>query len=279
MKKKLLSIFTILVIVLTLADTANAQIVKGKVFAGLNMSQVDGDQTVGFRKFGFHGGVGAMVPFYENKHFSLDAELEVLFSQKGSHQAQKYNRDELGRNGAYDLYLNYVEVPVLVRITDAKRLASVGLGLSYGRLVSMSEYEHDHKTDVVIGGSRDDSMQYCRHDFSVIADVTIRLYERLKFGVRYQYSLLPIRERNWVNIMGQITNRDVTQFNNAFTFRLVWIFNEDRDKLLSDEFEYHGDNPYWHNKAVERKLKKAQRKIEREQRREERRNKNENENE
>ena len=110
-----------------------AQIIKGEVFAGGIASQVDGDECYGFRKFGVHAGAGALVPITN----WMDVGLEVLFNQKGA-----YKRDSITYNStyphAYNLKLNYVEVPLMVYITD-KDAVSVGIGVSYGRLVGLKE--------------------------------------------------------------------------------------------------------------------------------------------
>lgn len=110
-----------------------AQIIKGEVFAGGIASQVDGDECYGFKKFGVHAGAGALVPITN----WMDVGLEVLFNQKGA-----YKRDSITYNStyphAYNLKLNYVEVPLMLYITD-KDAVSVGLGVSYGRLVGLKE--------------------------------------------------------------------------------------------------------------------------------------------
>ena len=110
-----------------------AQIIKGEVFAGGIASQVDGDECYGFKKFGVHAGAGALVPITN----WMDVGLEVLFNQKGA-----YKRDSITYNStyphAYNLKLNYVEVPLMLYITD-KDAVSVGIGVSYGRLVGLKE--------------------------------------------------------------------------------------------------------------------------------------------
>ena len=58
-------------------NDAKAQIVKGEVFFGGNMSQVDADGTIGYKKFGFNGGVGALVPIYSKGDFDIEFNLEV----------------------------------------------------------------------------------------------------------------------------------------------------------------------------------------------------------
>ena len=81
-------IFTLLLIVLsfTVSTDIKAQVVKGEGFIGLNLSQVDGDEAYGYKHFGFHAGLGALVPIYQKNSFNIDFSLEIAFNQKGAHQ-------------------------------------------------------------------------------------------------------------------------------------------------------------------------------------------------
>ena len=94
---------------------------------------MDGDECYGYKKVGVHAGAGALVPLTS----WMDVGLEVLFNQKGA-----YKRDSITYNSSfphsYNLKLNYVEVPVMLYITD-KDIVSVGVGVSYGRLVYLKE--------------------------------------------------------------------------------------------------------------------------------------------
>lgn len=115
-----------------------AQIIKGEAFVGTNLCQVDGDECYGFKKIGINAGAGALIPFTS----WMDLGLEVMFSQKGA-----YKRDSITYNSsyphAYNLKLNYVEVPLMFYFTD-KDAVSIGVGVSYGRLVGLKELD-DHK--------------------------------------------------------------------------------------------------------------------------------------
>lgn len=133
MSKLRLSIATLLVIIAVLSSTLNAQIVKGEVFFGGNACQVDGDECFGYKKIGVHAGVGALIPITN----WMDIGMEVLFNQKGA-----YKRDSITYGNAYphayNLSLNYAEVPVMVYFTD-KESVSFGIGASYGRVVGIRE--------------------------------------------------------------------------------------------------------------------------------------------
>lgn len=198
-------------IVLATGGQLMAQRFKGAVMGGFNMSQVDGDEVYGYHRFGGHIGVAAILPLKK-----WDITLETVFNQKGSYQKPRFPADTL--TGEYDLRLNYLEVPLMVHYTDREFITG-GIGFSYGRLVYANEVEH--------GGNDPpytDSVVFNNSDFNFLADVQIRVYKRLKFNVRFAYSIVPIRERTFYPLnTGQF---DRKQYNNLFTFRVVYVINE-----------------------------------------------------
>ena len=268
---KRLRILTLL-LALTIATPAllHAQIIKGEVFAGGNLCQVDGDECYGFKKIGVNAGAGALIPFTS----WMDLGLEVMFSQKGA-----YKRDSLVYNStyphAYNLKLNYVEVPLMLYFTD-KDIASIGIGVSYGRLVGLKELDDGRPSNyegVTIGTGdgclhwrNDDpnlpdisqiddieelnaivyqqypnityvteavanSNTYRAHDFNICADLRFRIWEGLHLEARYEYSLHPLRYRMYYADQNQLlANQIRKQYNNSITIRLVYIFNEHRSK-------------------------------------------------
>lgn len=252
--KKIYTILIMYVFLSLITTDVKAQLVKGEAFLGLNLSQIDGDKAYGYKRLGLHAGFGGLVPVYQKGDFSIDFSLEVAFNQKGSHQGRLYNDTVNGEviTGEYDIYLNYLEVPVLFYFSD-RQIYSLGIGASYGRLIGLKEYEHGKKTNVDLLYQGAD--KYNLNDFCIIADAKVRLYERLKLGVRYQYSMAKIRTRDFYLINGEF---DCTrkQYNNTITARLIYVFNEDRSEYIYDEYEFHGDNPRVHQKAIDKQLKK-----------------------
>ena len=141
----------VLLLAFTMAAPAllHAQIIKGEVFVGGNGSQVYGDECYRYRKFGVHAGAGALIPITN----FIDVGLEVLFSQKGAYKRDSIN-EHLGLyTGRYKLNLNYAEVPLMVYLTD-KNNYSVGVGVSYGRIVGLKEYINDVSTGIQLGDGR-----------------------------------------------------------------------------------------------------------------------------
>ena len=274
--------FRIIALMLALTVAApsllHAQIVKGEVFLGGNGTQVDGDECYAFRRFGVHAGAGALVPITS----WMDVGLEVLFNQKGAYKGDSINQHLGLYTGTYDLRLNYAEVPLMIYLTDKDRY-SVGLGVSYGRLVGLRESINGNPTAIAIGDGHlhwrdegadfpdishvsdinelcsyiyqagysqtedietqvpaviENSTNYRAHDFSICADMRIRIWEGIHAELRYQYSLVPIRTRLFYKdqeeVHLKIDDRRVQplqhQYNETVTLRIVYIFNERRSK-------------------------------------------------
>jgi len=279
---KRLRIVVLLLASLVAAPTLlHAQIIKGEVFLGGNITQVDGDECYGFKKFGFHGGAGALVPITS----FMDVGLEVLFNQKGA-----YKRDAITSNStfpyAYNLRLNYAEIPIMIYLTDKDRV-SVGLGVSYGRLVGLTELKDGEPFDyegvgigvgdgqlhwredadnlpdigkitdinelneIVVKAFPDvtyisekvaNSNTYRPNDFSICADLRFRIWEGIHAELRYQYSLRPIRYRMFYEDSSLIlANQIRTQYNNSITLRVVYLFNEHRSKANKEASKKGGN--------------------------------------
>ncbi|HTX88175.1 MAG TPA: porin family protein [Bacteroidales bacterium] len=213
MKRNRILLLILLVPAFFFSGRVHAQHIYGALSAGINVSQVDGDEVAGYKHVGFNGGPSVIIPFTKNRKWTVT--MELLFSQKGSYE-KRADVDTVP-HPYYKLNLDYVEVPVLVHFTD-KNIVAGGLGFSYGQLVGVKEWQH---------GSRVDSTTlqgpYALPDLSVVADVRLRLWQRLWLDVRFTYSILKIRTRYFDNVY-QSWTRD--QYNNVLSFRLTYIFNE-----------------------------------------------------
>lgn len=209
-----LIVFVLLFIFITIPVKNYSQAFQGAIAIGSNLTQVDGDEVFGFKKFGLNAAAIAIMPFRDKWSISLEA----LFSQKGAYQ--KYPREMLPDKSLpyYNLRLNYAEIPVMLHFTD-KGFLTFGLGVSYGRLVGVKEMEWDTQTAISLY-----SGDYLRYDYNIIFDVSAPIYKRLYFNCRYAYSLAKIRTRTFTNLAGDEWERD--QFNNIITVRLIYVFNE-----------------------------------------------------
>jgi len=192
-----------------------AQNFIGIANVGFNISQVDGDEIYGFRKFGANVGPSVMYSFGKNNQWQII--LETNFSQKGSYQKYPNTYVDTMKWPYYNLRLNYVEIPFLILYND-KNLISFGGGFSYGRLTNAKEYEYGNLINYnTLRGP------YDANDFEIIADVRFRIYQKLYGNIRYSYSISKIRTRSYDNGVNRWT-RD--QYNNVISIRFLWYFNQ-----------------------------------------------------
>ncbi len=263
---KRLRTLTLLLATMVAAPTLlHAQIIKGELFVGGNLTQVDGDECYGFKKFGVHAGAGALIPITR----FMDVGLEVLYNQKGAYKKNAYVSNSTYPY-AYNLKLNYAEIPLMLYLTD-KDMVSVGIGVSYGRIVGIDEKNDGVSTGIALGDGKlhwreneedmpdishvsqldelseivyktfpdtvyvssvvANSNSYRANDFNICADLRFRIWEGLHAELRYQYSLRPIRTRMFYEDANLVlANQIRLQYNNSITLRVVYIFNEHRSK-------------------------------------------------
>ncbi len=128
---------------LCLSFTANAQEQRfnAGIVAGINLSQIDGDDLVGYNQLGANLGIRALTYLTDRWQVSL----ELLFSQKGSNASANDNP-----LSAFDkVRLNYVEVPVMINFLDWAQEGEdyskvhFSTGLSYSRLINFTIEQFD----------------------------------------------------------------------------------------------------------------------------------------
>jgi len=208
------AIFSSLIFVLLISlMPAKAQLFRGELIAGMNKSQVDGDEAYRFKKYGLNFGAGVAVPVYKNWF----ASMELLYNQKGAYK-KAISNDTM--DGSYRLNLDYVEIPVLFYYTD-KEFISAGAGFSWGNLISVKEAEKRYSIDPI-----DLDTVYHKSDWNAIADFRVRIYKNLKLNVRYAYSIKNIGVRDVRDSESGLWIHNDKQFNNLWTFRLIYMINE-----------------------------------------------------
>ncbi len=200
--------------------------IKGVLIAGMNLTQVDGDEVYGFKKMGACVGVGGILPL--PKRFSLS--LEILYDERGAYQ--KLPPSPAGNNQLpyYSLKWNYLTAPLMAHYED-RNTWTFGLGLSWGRMVAFREKEWN----ITKPWDRPDTITYkTKNDFNVIADLRFRIWKHLKFNIRYSYSIVPVRKRDYVNPT-TFETWSRKQYNSVITIRLLYYFNE---KYLPERFTF-----------------------------------------
>ncbi|MDR1792386.1 MAG: PorT family protein [Bacteroidales bacterium] len=221
-------------------NTLSAQIFKGELIAGANLTQVDGDRVIGFKKVGVHAGAGVMWNFNfkrnsETKPFGLS--MEILYNQRGAREknADQYKKDTslslYGVKFRYHLFTDYVSVPIMFSYTYLNRF-SIGVGLSYSRLVRLKEIE----VDVERTNYTDTVPTIAKNGLEFLLDIRVRIWQQLKIGFRYEYSIPAIRERYfpqingyWATLTGNQSDEKRQQRHNSLCLYLVYMFNEKKD--------------------------------------------------
>lgn len=104
---------------------------SGGLIAGLNFSQIDGDQAGGYSKVGLNGGIRGIIQPDNKNTLSID----LLYSQRGSLM-------RIGSGAFSDVRLitiSYAEIPLMYNmkgwIVDNYYKVGVSAGVSYGRHV------------------------------------------------------------------------------------------------------------------------------------------------
>ena len=149
------AILTLTSITLHAQDTGPERRFEAGVVAGMNLSQIDGDDLTGFNKIGVN--VGARVDAILTERWRLS--LEMLFAQQG---ASRHKLDNPA--SAFDkIRLNLVEAPVMVHFQDWKIQASAGV--SYARVINAEVIDYtgedatesyplqDNLFSIILGGT------------------------------------------------------------------------------------------------------------------------------
>ncbi len=222
MNKRNLKVLVIGFILLVFCIPAHAQIFKGMLILGGNLSQINGDQTYGFNRIGFNVGAGVMAPL--NKKRNVLMSMELLYNQIGAKETEDPFK--------YNTRLNYVSIPILLHFEDRKGGWMFGAGLQYSRLFKVNE--DWGLPDTIKYMDRPDLStvkDFNRDDLSAILDIRFRIWEKLKFNFRYQYSLIPIRKDvTYTNSLSPLHTDFYSWkrnfYNNVLTFRLIYVINE-----------------------------------------------------
>lgn len=206
----------ILIFLLLLVPTMQAQQFKAFVTAGGIASQIEGDELKGFDHWGFAGSVGAAVGLSGNGMWSL--AVETGYSTRGvlndSHNSDNYYN--------IDMDLHYVDIPLTLFFRDPYGGMKVGLGGVFSRLVAQPHGTIAYRPSIFAPDTSD--MHFLKNDIALAGELRFDIWQGLQFSVRYQYSLMPIK-RDWKFSEGDQTwSNDC--FGSAVTFRLLYQFGE-----------------------------------------------------
>lgn len=153
------------------AQNAPERRFEASVVAGPTITQIDGDNLRGFRRWGGQGGLQVNYVFNDRWR----AGIELLFSQHGSQR-----RDIDDRNSAdtdiEKVNINMVQAPLLVHFRDWK----VGLtaGGSYGNIINYEVIEVDGEDAIEAHPLSEDV-------FSLILGGSFHFTEKLALEIRW----------------------------------------------------------------------------------------------
>ncbi len=195
MKKSLFILITLLISQLGFAQTFG-----GGIFGGLSASQLDGDRSGGYHKAGLSFGIYTNAKI--NKY--IDAQMELKYIQKGS----KWESED--QSVFYLSKLNYIELPLFLKYNFLNKF-SANIGLAVGYLQKSTE----NKDRI---GDEPADPPFDEFEFSGLAGIEYKIIENLFFNVRFNYSILPIRDHPG----NQVYFLDRGQYNNALTFAVYY---------------------------------------------------------
>ena len=198
-------------------DLNNESLFKGLFSAGMNISQVDGDDEAGYRKLGAYAGIGTLVKFHKN--FSVS--MEFVYSMRG---AKPQFRTYLDQNGVeqrnrFDITYDYIDIPLSLNVHD-KKFIMFGVGLAFGSMVRFKETN-------ILGTDTTNApapfMQPRRFDLAFQTGFSFLIKEQLGIGIKFQYSLLGLRPSYGIS---KVQN----QYNNTITLRISYLLDSKKMK-------------------------------------------------
>lgn len=190
--------------------------------AGVNLSQIDGDEQAGYRQPGAHAGVGVMVKFHKN----MSVSTEILYNMKGAYR--RLNANETPQY-MFRQSWDYVSIPLHFNVHD-KKLIIASAGLSFNYLV-----RNQLRYDVYdLAGNISDSLSTFgrnalavpprKFDLCVNVGFQFLIKQVLGIGARFEYSLIGLKPS-----LGAQT-KVARMFNNTITLRVQYILGPVKKK-------------------------------------------------
>jgi hypothetical protein len=184
---------------------------KGLFSVGLNMSQIDGDESVGYKNFGAHIGAGTMLQFHEY----VSVSLEMIYSMRGAIERRK---SDINPQTAFKSSMDYLEVPIMLNLNDRENVL-FSIGLAPGVLVrnNLSFRKFDLSGDLTGEGPPTClSNEPSQIDLSFVVGLQLLIKENYAIGGRFSYSVLGVRD-------ACSGSRVESQFHNMVTLRFTYI--------------------------------------------------------
>ena len=188
--------YAILLAVLLASGTLTAQTFRASVLAGANLSQIDGDDLLGFHQPGVNAGLRVVAVL--NDHWRLGPE--IVYTQEGA----KRNRNSLNISDFRRIQLNAVELPLMVYYKDWRFTAEAGV--AYQRLV-------DYRIEDAGGVDVTPDYNLTSDLFALKLGVTVFITPNVGVNFRWSRHLTDLRDADDVRWLGRtLTLRAVYTF-------------------------------------------------------------------
>ena len=198
--------FSVLIILMVFTGmAAYSQNFQGGVLAGLNGSQVDGDNYSGYNKAGIVAGAYVLT----NLSRTVFSGMEIKFAQKGSRNNPNPKTGDL----LYIMRLNYIDLPVYLGVHTSEKTSILG-GVSAGYLMSGNEYDIDGKFPP------ENQHAFNNIDIQGFIGFRFQMTDRLSVDLRGAYSLMPIRDQPGVGLYYWRSNQFSNLLNTTLLYRL-----------------------------------------------------------
>jgi len=211
--KRFLLIF--LLYLIFLSQKSFSQDFEVGIVGGVDFTQVDGDLSGGYEKFGGLGGFVLTNKFKNDVGF----EMQIKYIQKGS-------RNVRTRQSGYIYYvirLQYVEVPVtfsypLSKFSKKPYLKKLSLkgGLTLGYLFKAMEDKDGY-------GFLPASPDFNKYELGYVAGFKYKLSKKLYANALFGYSILRVRKKP-CGITPWYHFTTCGQYNNSVQFSLIYKF-------------------------------------------------------
>lgn len=207
-------VFQTILLLTFFAFSAKSQIFKAGVIAGISASQVEGDGYGGYNK------IGAIAGGFTNTSIAENAslQLEIYFINKGS---QKNPNTSQGDVDAFNLNLNYIDIPLVLRYHYKKFLFEGGI---YGsRFLNYSMSDENGKRDV-------GNFPFKSYDAGGFLGINYAFAPNFLFNLRSKNSLVPVRELysldQQIGILNKLFNQGWYNLDLNFSIRYQFGGNE-----------------------------------------------------
>lgn len=145
------------------------QTFRASVLLGTNLSQIDGDDLLGFHRWGANGGLRVVAVLGERWRVGP----EILFSQLGARR----NRGSINISDFRAFRLTTAEVPLMAYYKDWRLVA--GAGLSYQRIIDYS---------VEDAGGQDITATTALREDGLAIKLGITIYLTPNWGMNFRWS-------------------------------------------------------------------------------------------